>query len=125
MKVNSSYVCLEYGRYYMIMNNSSLSKNLKQLMSDQKITPIALSKATGIPKSTLSTYLSGKKASYSPDHLIAISNYFSVTIDFLLSGMESDFALLNTLKTEGLFEGWLKVKIERAVPTKLTNRRKA
>lgn len=109
----------------MVMSNTSLSKNLKQLMVDQKITPVVLSKATGIPKSTLSTYLSGKKASYSPDHLIAISNYFSVTIDFLLSGVESDFALLNTLKTEGLFEGWLKVKIERAIPSKVANRRKA
>ncbi|MBX7232045.1 MAG: helix-turn-helix transcriptional regulator [Bdellovibrionales bacterium] len=103
---------------------NSLCKNLKQLMDQQQINSANLSKATGIPKSTISSYLSGEKASYAPEHLLSLSSFFEVTIDFLLSGQESDFALLNTLKTEGLFEGWLKVRIERAVPSKSTVRRK-
>jgi len=109
----------------MLMNTAnSLSKNLKMLMDQKQINSVSLSNAAGIPNSTVSTYLSGKKASYAPEHLLALSQFFEVTIDFLLSGQESDFALLNTLKTEGLFEGWLKVKIERAIPQKSTGRRK-
>lgn len=100
------------------MSTQSFSKNLKALMEHKGITASQLSSHTKIPKSTISTYLAGKKHSYSSDHLLALSNYFEVTIDFLLTAQESEYALLNTLKTEGLFEGWLKVKIERAIPNK-------
>ncbi|MCB0362221.1 MAG: helix-turn-helix transcriptional regulator [Bdellovibrionales bacterium] len=99
-----------------------LSKILKSLMDGKGVSATALCKACNIPKSTLSTYLSGKKESYSPDHLGSLSSYFSVTTDYLLFGEESDSALLNTLPTEGVFEGWLRVKIERAIPVKKGNK---
>ena len=108
-----------------LMSNTSLSNNLKALMEDHRVSSTALSKSTKIPKSTISTYLSGKKAAYSPDHLYSLSQFFSVTVDYLLYGVDSDFALLNTLKTQGLFEGWLKVKIERAVPSENIKRKKS
>jgi transcriptional regulator with XRE-family HTH domain len=107
-----------------MMKTIGLSTTLKKLMEEQKVSSATLSKATLIPKSTISSYLSGKKAAYSPDHLLSLSSYFSVSVDFLLTGIESDYALLNTLKTEGLFEGWLKVKIERAIPSKVSSKRK-
>ena len=107
------------------MKSINLSVTLKKLMEERRVSSAVLSKECNIPKSTLSTYLSGgKKASYSPDHLLALSNFFSVTTDFLLFGTESDFSFLNTLPTEGVFEGWLKVKIERAVPSRISKKGK-
>ena len=106
-----------------MMKEIELSTVLKRLMTEKKISSVQLSRATDIPKSTIASYLSGKKAAYSPEHLVSLSSYFRVSVDYLLTSEDSDYALLNTLKTEGLFEGWLKVKIERAIPTK-GNRKK-
>jgi len=96
---------------------SCLSKNLRKLLKDKGLSAKSLSKSIGIPSSTISSYLAGKKATYSPEHLAALSQYFGVTVDFLLFGNSPDVSSLNSLQTEGVFEGWLKVKIERAIPS--------
>lgn len=106
------------GRYMDMPKKVTLSKNLKHLMEREKVSATKLGKVCSIPKSTISSYLSGKKASYSPEHLAALSDYFSVSTDYLLFGESADVEALNSLPVEGVFEGWLKVKIERAVPIK-------
>lgn len=93
-----------------------LSKHLRALMEQSKISSTQLSKECLIPASTLSTYLSGKKASYSPDHLAALADYFSVSLDYLMFGETSGASSLNSLLTEQIFDGYLKVKVERVIP---------
>lgn len=107
-----------------MMKEIGLSTVLKRLMDEKRLSSVQLSRATGIPKSTIASYLSGKKASYSPEHLVSLASHFRVSIDYLLTAEDSDYALLNTLKTEGLFDGWLRVKIDRAIPAKGANKKK-
>ena len=95
-----------------------LPKILKDLMLQKSITARTLSKECAIPLSTIQSYISGKKAAYSAEHLIKLSEYFDVSLDFLMTSVENPKAQLNSIVTEDLFEGWLKVKIERAIPTK-------
>lgn len=98
------------------MKKAKLNEILKKLIDDKGVKLAQVAKATGIPASTVASYLHGKKAAYNPDHILALSDYFNVTTDFLLSGQNSKLNSLNSLKTSEVFSGWLKVKIERAIP---------
>lgn len=105
----------ESSRRYVSVEKVKLHQILKKLMEESKVSAKRLSAELKIPAPTLSTYLSGKKASYKPEHLIALAEYFGVSVDFLLQGKSSTLEELNSLTTEQLFSGWLKVKIERAI----------
>jgi len=98
---------------------------LQRLMKAKPVSVRQLSKDLGgrIPVSTLSSYLGGRKASYSPDHLQALAEYFDVSVDFLLFGQERSSGI-NALLTELVYDGWLRVKIERAVPTATASKKK-
>lgn len=117
--VESAKNSAPYSRRIDKMSSVKFHKILKQLMESKKISSRALAKELKMPHSTLASYLTGKKASYSADHIGLIANYFKVSSDYLLFGKQNPLAALNELTTEGLFEGWLKVKIERAIPNKI------
>ena len=109
---------VKLGRLLEGMKNVMLPEVLKKLMKAKGINLRSLSKDCGIPVSTLSTYLDAKKATYDPKHLSALASFFNVTLDYLLFESEQAAINLSNLPTENVFEGWLKVKIERAVPLK-------
>lgn len=103
-------------RVDMSKKDVKFSKILKELMKQRGIGPKALGKECHIPQSTLSTYLSGEKESYSPSHLLALADYFEVSIDYLLTKREKPIKSLNSLPTESVYNGWLHVTINRAIP---------
>lgn len=123
-KVNITNNVKNLDRSLILMKRKpDLSKFLKELMEKNGITSTKLSKACSIPSSTLSTYLSGKKASYSPEHLASLADYFGVSVDFLLFGESTTANSLNSLLTEEVFDGYIKVRLERVIPTiKKTNK---
>ncbi|MBI2521549.1 MAG: helix-turn-helix transcriptional regulator [Bdellovibrio sp.] len=92
------------------------NKVLLELMEKEGITLRKLAKMTAIPLSTLGSYTSGKKSSYSPEHLVKLSDVFDVSVDYLLLGTERKSINLNNLKLEELFAGFVKLKIERVIP---------
>lgn len=95
-----------------------LHQVLKRLMDSHRVSVRAVAKACKIPPSTLASYLAGKKASYNPEHIACLADYFQVTTDFLLLEREEPTSALNSLQVEQLFEGWLRVKVERAIPAR-------
>ncbi len=97
------------------MKTVLLPKILKKLMKDNELSVRQLAKDCKVPLSTISSYLSDPKASYSPEHLACLSDYFEVSIDYLLFGKTKPDGL-STLPTELVYQGWLKVKILRAIP---------
>lgn len=97
--------------------SSHLSESLRFLLKQKKISARQLSKDTGIPQSTLMDLLEGKKEP-SIKHLPVLSKYFGTTIDFLLTGQNQNIETLESLLTEDVFEGFLKVKIERIIQSK-------
>lgn len=76
-----------------------------------------LSSATSISPSTLSGWKNGA----SPRDLSELrtcAQYFGVSIDYLLFGEDTAQVNLENLLTEKVFDGFLKVKIERVINKK-------
>ena len=61
-----------------------LRERITDLSKDKKVSQVKLAEATGISRSKLSRFLSGKSDSISHDDIIAIAHYFKVSTDFLL-----------------------------------------
>lgn len=91
-----------------------LHEMLRTLMARKGVSARAVCKATGIPQSTLQGFLDGKRES-SIKHLPKLAAYFGCSIDFLLMGGSSEIERLEDLLTEDVFDGFLKVKIERVI----------
>jgi len=92
-----------------------LDKTLSQLLSEHSLSAREVARKTGIPQSTFNNFLSGR-GPHKPEQILAIAKYFNVSMELLLFGEDDRPPTLNDVLTEGLFEGWLKVKIERAIP---------
>lgn len=99
------------------MKKLRLKEVLKKLLADRGISARELSRATGVPQSNLSSLLSGRGTN-KPEQIQAIAEYFGISMEFLLFGESQSTPTLQELLTEEVFEGWLKVKIERAIPQK-------
>lgn len=100
------------------MKTVKLNQTLKELMSKHGLKLKALSKASGIPLSTLGSYTASSKSAYRPEHIAKLCDYFNVTSDFLLFGETNGSEALGALLTEQVFDGFLKVRVERVIPNK-------
>lgn len=61
----------------------------EQLLQKFGVTAYKVSKSTGVTQASLSTWKSGKSTP-SSETLQKIANYFGVTVDYLMTGIESD-----------------------------------
>lgn len=93
----------------------NLKTNLKKLISDNNLNALKLSKATSVPKSTLSDWLLGN----SPKNIIqvkAVAEHFNISIDELVFGDQKSRKAkpIEKLDTEflnfGNFDVYLKKK---------------
>ena len=95
-----------------------LKDTLRRLLKDNKMTVAVLAQETGVNENTIKTWLGGANPR-NLDHVRKISRRFNVGVEYLLFGDEDLPAkTLEELITENVYEGWLKVKIERAIRTK-------
>jgi transcriptional regulator with XRE-family HTH domain len=99
------------------MSKVKLKIILEKLLKDKGISARELSRRTGIPQSTINNFLSGR-GSHKPEQILILSKYFGTTMEYLLFGEDTRQPSLDEVLVEGIFEGWLKVKIERAIPNK-------
>jgi len=99
------------------MKKVKISIVLKRLISEKGIPARQVAREAGLPQSTLNNYLSGRGPNR-PEQIHALAKYFGCSMEFLLFGEDSRPPSFDEVLTEGLFEGWLKVKIEKAVPNK-------
>lgn len=90
---------------------------LKELLANNEISARQLSKETEIPPSTISSMMAGK-GQHRPEQIAAIARYFGCSMEFLCFGTNSHEQTFSEAALENVFEGWLKVKIERAIPAK-------
>lgn len=94
-----------------------LSSVLKRLLDDRGMTLKDLSEATKIKPSTLSGWRNG----VSPRDLVEVwrcAQYFGITLEKLLFDESNDARALEELLTEKIFDGFLKVKVERVIRKK-------
>ena len=94
-----------------------LSTVLKQLLNDRNMTLKELATSIKVKPSTLSGWNNG----VTPRDLTEVrrcAQYFGVTLEKLLFNESSDATALESLLTEQVFDGFLKVKIERVINKK-------
>jgi transcriptional regulator with XRE-family HTH domain len=67
-------------------------ENFEKLCKENKTNPSQVSKATGISTATLTSW---KKGVYTPkqDKLQLIADHFKVSVDYIITGKESEFAI--------------------------------
>jgi len=94
-----------------------IDRVLKKLLSERNVTAREVSRATGVPQSTLASLMSGK-SSHKPEQILSIARYFGISMETLLFGFDEREPSLSEILTEDVFQGWVKVRIERAIPTK-------
>lgn len=70
-------------------------ENFERLCKENHVTPSKVSKATGISTATLTSWKQGK---YTPkrEKMKLIADYFNVSVDFLITGKDSQFDYLYT-----------------------------
>lgn len=116
--VASAQRTISESRHKQLMKQVQLHKVLATLMKDRGITARSLSKETKIPISTITSYVGGKKASYAPEHLASLCEYFQVSSDYLLFGESAASASIGELQFQDLFEGLVRIRIEKVIPPK-------
>ena len=98
---------------------NKLSKTLKQLQKEKNLTDRAVAKACSIPQSSYAHIMSGRTKDPKVEYLIRLSKYFNRSIDFLLTGKAPKNNSIEEFLTEGLYEGYLKVKVERVIESQI------
>lgn len=93
----------------------SLSENLKKLMEENGFSFNQLAKKSGVTTSTIKTWAQGSQPR-DLNHVRAVAKALEVGFEYLIFGEEThNFTTIEELLTENLFEGYLKVKVERVI----------
>jgi transcriptional regulator with XRE-family HTH domain len=85
---------------------------LNGLMKKKGIRIAELSKATGVPRTTLNEW-SSNRSPKNPMQLRAVANYLGVSIHFLLFGEEDQQEPIQKIMKEEFFNGTFEVNIRR------------
>ena len=97
-----------------------LNETLKILMHQRGIGVRDVASQVKVPESTIKTWLRGSSPR-SLDDVRTCAQFFNVSLEFLLFGEESNLPRsVEEMPLESLFNVWLKVRIERAIPIKKT-----
>lgn len=87
---------------------------LRRLMEQKGVTTTEIAHATKVPNSTLSTWLLPKAKPKDPQHLAAVAEYFSTSIDYLLFGSVPEVDV-ESLPLEHVLDGLYRLRLERVV----------
>ncbi|MGE3611719.1 MAG: helix-turn-helix domain-containing protein [Bacteriovoracaceae bacterium] len=91
---------------------NELAKTLKFLLEKKKISARTLARDTGMSISTVSDILNGRQPSLK--NLQVISEYFGVSLDYLVNGREVTKSIeIEDSDFDDLFEGIVKIKISK------------
>lgn len=104
------------------MSKLRLHQNLKDLIAERGVSAREVARACGIPQSTLTSILSGR-GRHNPHQLLALCRYFGVSMEALLFEESERPPTLEEVFTVPVFEGWLKVNVEKAIPGKKKSRK--
>ncbi len=92
---------------------------LKNLISRRNLSARKVAKATGVPLSTLTGYMKPNRSQVDPEHLIVLSKYFQVSVDYLLTG-NSGNVKLDGLPGKTIFSRVVRLTIEDIDPGETT-----
>lgn len=93
------------------MTNLKIGSVLKKLMSDERHTLTSISKATGVPKSTISEWMNNRAPN--PVQASKVAKHLGVSLHFLLFSEEDAEEPLLKLMKEELFSGTFEISIKK------------
>jgi len=92
-------------------NELLISTVLKKLMKENGETLATISKSTGVPKSTISEWLSNR--SPNPVQAVKVANHLGVSLHFLLFSQDDTQEPLQKIMREDFFKGTFEISIKR------------
>lgn len=84
---------------------------LKKLMNANGETLVSIAKATGVPKSTVSEWLSNR--SPNPVQAVKVANHLGVSLHYLLFGEDDAQDPLQKIMKEDFFKGTFEISVKR------------
>ncbi len=79
----------------------SLSTQMERLMKEKKVSRYKLSKATGIPYTTLTQIINGRTKDPQINALGVLAEYFNVSVDYII-GESASFIIEDKLEEKGI-----------------------
>jgi transcriptional regulator with XRE-family HTH domain len=76
---------------------SDFADTLKQLMQKRRLSAKAVSEATGVPTSTLSEWISGKREPQLSDAIVKLARVLGVSVEYLITGVEPEEQIVKDL----------------------------
>jgi transcriptional regulator with XRE-family HTH domain len=92
-------------------NDLKVNTILKRLMKERGETLVSLSKTTGVPKSTISEWLSNR--SPNPVQAVKVANALGVSLHYLLFGEDDAQEAFQKIMKEDFFKGTFEISIKR------------
>ena len=89
-----------------------IGTNLTNLLSSKNLSLRELSRATGVPYTTLQEW-TANRTPRNPVQIQKVASYFDVSMHFLLFGQEDKSEPLTKLLKEDLFSGTFEISIKR------------
>ncbi len=80
-------------------------------MEDERHTLASISKATGVPKSTLSEWLNNRAPN--PTQAVKVANHLAVSLHFLLFGKDDAQEPIQKILKEDFFQGTFEITVKR------------
>ena len=84
---------------------------LKKLMNENGETLVSISKATGVPKSTISEWLGNR--SPNPVQAVKVANHLGVSLHYLLFGEDDAQDPIQKIMKEDFFKGTFEISVKR------------
>lgn len=92
--------------------NVQIGKVLTKIVQDRRLTLREISKATGVPATTLAEWQVNRSPK-NPSQVRAVAKFLGVTMHFLLFGEEDGEELVQKIIKEEVFQGTFEISIKR------------
>ena len=89
-----------------------IGSTLKALLKVRRMTLKEVSKATGVPSSTLSEWLNNRSPK-NPEQIRKVAQYMGVSLHYLLFGEEDAQEPIQKILKEDFFQGTFEISIKR------------
>ena len=89
-----------------------IGTTLRTLIKERRMTLVEISKATGVPATTIAEW-SNNRAPKNPVHAQKVASHLGVSLHFLLFGEEDHQEPITKLLKEDLFSGTFEINIKR------------
>lgn len=94
-----------------MINELKIKIVLKKLMKERGETLASVSKATSVPKSTISEWLGNR--SPNPIQAVKVANYLGVSLHYLLFGQDDAQEHIQKILKEDFFKGTFEITVKR------------